>query len=577
MQSGVDIQCYNYTLTKPFDCAPSVAIGSPSFIQESMISRVSPATTSSFRSRPWTQTTTESSPSSPGPNGAIPGGWRFPSPSLPKHPTESSPVIIRSILRPCQLVSPASKSSLSFQPTARETTGKPLPTSMDSKSAPLTPETPSTLPSKCKSLSTQSTPRVSLFWCPPLRPHKFTLFSLAMSLSTLASPAFRVLTWSTTSMSEWLLTLKSYQSTAVAVPLPSTESMDSSSETPELLSPSTLTTIQVLTVSLPNQDLASFTSQSVDFTSWMDPVATALAIPSTITTPALLAAPLHPIMMVSPVSPALLGRPGTELNVWLFPLPRPPLPQLTPPTPLIPPTQSPSPAPLVLTGTHNNFDAFLAWMVVLAALIATLAAPAVLDTSSGQDHPFAMKSVVMDVDSCLHVMMAILLMAMVAAALAKSRLDLSALADLPPQETPAPEDYPPPSSSPQVGNLTFGARSSSTSGQTSSLRPCWTQQSTARTDATMCFRPGSSVETAQLFLLWPPTSPTPDSASRSRWTSRRSPSVCSCCKWASTLVWSPSISLESTLPVRSTWTWTPLNSRQWERTTTWPDDFGFIL
>lgn len=59
LQQGNDIQCYNYTLTKPFDCAPSVAIGIAFLIQLSTIFRVWQATTSSFPSRLSTRTAME--------------------------------------------------------------------------------------------------------------------------------------------------------------------------------------------------------------------------------------------------------------------------------------------------------------------------------------------------------------------------------------------------------------------------------------------------------------------------------------------------------------------------------------
>jgi hypothetical protein len=52
LTSGVDVQCYNYTLAKAFSCTPGVAIGTYSLTQPSTISRVSTAPTFSSPSRP---------------------------------------------------------------------------------------------------------------------------------------------------------------------------------------------------------------------------------------------------------------------------------------------------------------------------------------------------------------------------------------------------------------------------------------------------------------------------------------------------------------------------------------------
>ncbi len=44
LKSGVDIQCYNYTLTSPFNCTPGVAIGIFILTQLSAPYRTKPAT-----------------------------------------------------------------------------------------------------------------------------------------------------------------------------------------------------------------------------------------------------------------------------------------------------------------------------------------------------------------------------------------------------------------------------------------------------------------------------------------------------------------------------------------------------
>ena len=51
LSNSSDVQCYNHTLAKAFDCPPSVAIGTILFIQASTILKVLPVTTYSFRSR----------------------------------------------------------------------------------------------------------------------------------------------------------------------------------------------------------------------------------------------------------------------------------------------------------------------------------------------------------------------------------------------------------------------------------------------------------------------------------------------------------------------------------------------
>lgn len=51
LTSGVDVQCYNYTLASAFSCAPSVAIGTVSLTQPSTISRANIVLTSSSRLR----------------------------------------------------------------------------------------------------------------------------------------------------------------------------------------------------------------------------------------------------------------------------------------------------------------------------------------------------------------------------------------------------------------------------------------------------------------------------------------------------------------------------------------------
>lgn len=52
LQPGTDIQCYNHTLTSPFDCPPSVAIGMYIFTQVSTILRANHQIISSSLSSP---------------------------------------------------------------------------------------------------------------------------------------------------------------------------------------------------------------------------------------------------------------------------------------------------------------------------------------------------------------------------------------------------------------------------------------------------------------------------------------------------------------------------------------------
>lgn len=74
LASGVDVQCYNYTLANAFSCTPGVAIGSYSIIQPSMISQASTLLTSSSPSRQSTLTATASSPSLSGRSGGTHSG-----------------------------------------------------------------------------------------------------------------------------------------------------------------------------------------------------------------------------------------------------------------------------------------------------------------------------------------------------------------------------------------------------------------------------------------------------------------------------------------------------------------------
>lgn len=139
---------------------------------------------------------------------------------------------------------------------------------------------------------------------------------------------------------------------------PSTESTASSSETPDLRSPSHSPTMFKVTQEWLNLDPASTTYPLTHSSSLMDPVDTALDTLSTTTALASPAAHLPLSTTESPASPAPPDKPGTEQAASLSqsPLP-PPLPPLLLPTPL-PPSQSP--AQLELIGMVSNFDACLA-------------------------------------------------------------------------------------------------------------------------------------------------------------------------------------------------------------------------
>ena len=153
---------------------------------------------------------------------------------------------------------------------------------------------------------------------------------------------------------------------------------------------------------------------------------------------------------------------------------------------------------------------------MLAASTATPAAAAAWDISSSQDNLSAVKSAVMDASSSLPAMMVTPLTVTAAAALAKLKLDLSALADLPLRRTAAPEDCQLRSSSLPADSLTFGEKLSSMSGLTFCLRLYWIQLLIARTSATTFFQQRSSAETVQQFLSSLHTSPTHASAFRLR-------------------------------------------------------------
>ena len=113
LQSGVDIQCYNYTLANPFNCTPGVAIGTIFITQRSTTFSLLAVTTYSSPSRQWTLIATESSPSLSEPNGAILVGAGFPSHLLLRSPLRSTLDIIRLTLLLYQHASLAKKSLLS--------------------------------------------------------------------------------------------------------------------------------------------------------------------------------------------------------------------------------------------------------------------------------------------------------------------------------------------------------------------------------------------------------------------------------------------------------------------------------
>lgn len=150
LQTGTDIQCYNHTLETPFDCPPSVAIGTPLITQVSTISKAHPAITSSSQSKLLTLTATLSSPSSSVPNGLIPVGQKSTSSSLLNHLISSKPATIKSIQPLFQLVCPENKLLPSFPPNANPINGKLSPILTDSKLAQLIPREHSILPTRFK-------------------------------------------------------------------------------------------------------------------------------------------------------------------------------------------------------------------------------------------------------------------------------------------------------------------------------------------------------------------------------------------------------------------------------------------
>lgn len=121
--------------------------------------------TSSFRLKQSTQTTTEWSPSSPELSGATLDGSRFRSPSSPRHPIALSQDITRLTQPLCLLVFLASRSSLSSQPTAKETTGRQQPSLTASRSVQWTPGTLSEPHLKFRWWWIQLTPKELLCWC----------------------------------------------------------------------------------------------------------------------------------------------------------------------------------------------------------------------------------------------------------------------------------------------------------------------------------------------------------------------------------------------------------------------------
>lgn len=161
---------------------------------------------------------------------------------------------------------------------------------------------------------------------------------------------------------------------------------------------------------------------------------------------------LHPTPVEASASPARLVKFGMEANVSPGQLI-----QLTPWTLLI---QSSQPFPVLEEpgGTTNNLDAYHAQLDAPAALTATHATLAALDSSSVAEVPSARRSVVMAKNSSLTVMMETMLTETDAAANAKLRKD-TLVREVPLQpETVALEASPLPSLSSLLVNPTFGER-----------------------------------------------------------------------------------------------------------------------